>query len=170
MNKRSIVSKVMEKLGGAGAGVSVKISGHLDYVQKKNKIVFKESLVDVEFKSYDSTERTNKGLSVKLEDITDKKEVEDFKDYISGSEKDVEDSVHVTFKDDVYDPSYEKNSNTKLVLSKGWTRAKYEEGDDFQIKLWIGGDNGRFIEGEATFTKNGQYAWEDLDNVEDDEE
>lgn len=146
---------------GPGAGVTVNLSSFRAPFKKVGEVLkFEPVLVDVEFNSAYDIRKAEEGLSIQFHDVTDPEEVEALLNrsgFTSNGEEVGE--VHVSAG------AAMSPEGREVVLSPGWSRAQMKAGDSFEIA-----DQETWLIGTATFTEYGQYAWEDLDSIDEDEE
>jgi hypothetical protein len=147
--------KKVKIIAGQGAGVTVHLvdctvmwdEDKKEFEPTKCHALFTAAYKSVNTKTAD--EGYSDALEIKLHTPEDKEDL----DY----------SVTIDEKDDLY----EIDSTKGLVLSAGWTRAKFSKGDSFEFSV---SKNYIDIGGTATFTEDGEYAWSDLDHMDDEED
>lgn len=145
---------------GPGAGVTVNLSSFkVPFCVKNGVAKFEPVLVDVEFHSAYDTQKAEEGLSIQLEDVNDPEEIEILLNKY-GFLKDGEECGEVRISAD----KAHDEKGRMVVLSPGWSRAVYKKGDVFEFA-----DQDTWLKGTATFTEYGEYAWADLDSIDEDE-
>ena len=148
-------------VAGPGAGVTINLASFTaSFKQVDGILKFEPVLVDVEFNSAYDTQKAEEGLSIQMDDVTDSDEIEVLLNrYSFLSDGDVHGEVRVSAGNMM------SEDGRRLVLSPGWSRAQMKAGDTVRFA-----DEDTWLKGTATFTENGQYAWEDLDSIDEEAE
>lgn len=152
----SFLKKVKKVVAGPGAGVTINLLGtvHWDEEKKEFEPTKLHAVITAAYTSI-NTDTADVGYSEPFEVVFHPPEDPEDMEKVS--------SFTLTEQDDLY----EVDSTRKLVLSAGWTRAKFSRGDSFDFTV---SKDYMDIEGTATFTEDGEYAWSDLDHMDDEED